>query len=392
MGEESEISDLSDPELSDRDAFEPGLLSASSMMKLTSNGGGPVLINKALAFTWSYMNNNHKKDSVEELVRSFTADEIQNAKSELWHACSSMKAIIGKRKQRRDSTERTKADDDAQDIVRAFQKLDAKKKVPIIMVDARDLYTLPSSTVKGKGIEERLDRLESMVREMQETMKMLLQSNIGSSPVMERLETLESTTSNMCGATTLLVQQLNESRKEMQKAPELAPIPSDQAFPPLPLASTGESGTGPVTSERAIRFNPGRPSMAEAVQRNSAPMAPSGSSTKIVPMERKKTRPLKGSGGTSTGLRGGRDTVQVQLTNVHSSIEQKDLENYVKDKHINVKSVTDISAPSGWDTKRFLITFAKEDAERVLSTDFWPDDVYFRQYIPAARRNFAVKL
>jgi len=49
---------------------------------------------------------------------------------------------------------------------------------------------------------------------------------------------------------------------------------------------------------------------------------------------------------------------------------------------VKVKAVTDESA-AGWDTKRFLVTFALNDLDRVMKEDFWPSGIYFKKFFPA---------
>ena len=90
---------------------------------------------------------------------------------------------------------------------------------------------------------------------------------------------------------------------------------------------------------------------------------------------------MMGTAAPSDTFVGGSDTFSVQITNVNSAVTEATVRDHLtmelnNDKAISIKDTT----TEGWPTKRFLITLPKEVKEKVLNSDFWPPQVYFRQY------------
>ena len=107
--------------------------------------------------------------------------------------------------------------------------------------------------------------------------------------------------------------------------------------------------------------------------------------TKVQP--RKRDRGKAGSGNSSEVLKSGPQTLQVQITNVNPSLGEDQIKDYLKakDDKVNVLDVTDESS-AGWSTKRFVVTFDIAHLEKVLSDEFWPEDIYYKRWYPARRK------
>ena len=79
----------------------------------------------------------------------------------------------------------------------------------------------------------------------------------------------------------------------------------------------------------------------------------------------------------------------VQLTNVHPDTDIAAIRDYIKDKDatldpIEVKDTSSV----GWQTKRFLVTFASVAEEKVLSSEFWPGKIYYKKWFaPRSRQS-----
>ena len=77
----------------------------------------------------------------------------------------------------------------------------------------------------------------------------------------------------------------------------------------------------------------------------------------------------------------GPESLHVQLTNVHRSVDIDTIRDYVKnqDKDIEIKEIKDTST-EGWETRRYLVTFNMDDQEKVLKGEFWPEKIYFKRW------------
>jgi hypothetical protein len=88
-------------------------------------------------------------------------------------------------------------------------------------------------------------------------------------------------------------------------------------------------------------------------------------------------------------LLGGSETICIQLTNVNPKVTEANINDHVTLQGIDVckVKVSDTST-DGWPTKRFQVTFPRDMTERVLSTDFWPPKVFFREFFAPKPRGY----
>ena len=362
---------------SDHDVFDLSSLSAAS--KGVSPNHAPVLVNEVLAFTWSYMHTSNMDATCQQLVRSFKESDIIRAKTTLWQFCSAHQSVIGNCKKRRDSTGRSGAMAHAVDIVQALHKLDSQKKVPTIVVDARELPSMPSCTVKSGELEERMSRLEDICHQMQQTLMKLCQRSPPCDLIDERLSSLEATTNRLQGTAAQMAQHVYQ-----EEFPNLlASHDSDAPFQPDSMTTIPKV----TVSSQNQPNGQGRVTMAHMASALSSTEKPFQETKVKKPPPPKKKRDKQGSGGACNGLLAGRDTFQVQLTNLHSSTTCSELKEFVQKKIKDKESfkVTDTSS-EGWETKRFLLTFAQKDYDTVVDEAFWPSRIYFRRYFPARGR------
>ena len=97
----------------------------------------------------------------------------------------------------------------------------------------------------------------------------------------------------------------------------------------------------------------------------------------------RKPRPqrIQGTADATGGLKAGPNTFKVQLTNVHSSVTENNLREYIKEKNqeITILNIEDKTS-EGWDTKRLIVTFDAEQQGRVMEPSFWPPNIFFRRW------------
>ena len=101
--------------------------------------------------------------------------------------------------------------------------------------------------------------------------------------------------------------------------------------------------------------------------------------------ERSKDKPKKGTAGLSNLLCSGPESVFIQLTNVKPTVKIEDIKRYIEEKsegNLKEVSIKDTSS-EGWPTKRILVEFKADDAEKVTGNDFWPGTIYFKRWYPA---------
>ena len=117
-----------------------------------------VLINRVLAFTWSLMQRDRSSDIARKLADVFCTEEIVGAKSALWRHCCGDKEILGKKKSRRDTADRTAHQAHAKDLVAAFNKLDADGSGWIDINDIRGVYVANKhpDVLAGKKTEDQI--------------------------------------------------------------------------------------------------------------------------------------------------------------------------------------------------------------------------------------------
>ena len=106
----------------------------------------------------------------------------------------------------------------------------------------------------------------------------------------------------------------------------------------------------------------------------------------LVENKRRKTNDnrQRRTAGTATNagrIMAGPESLHVQLTNVHRSVDIDTIRDYVKnqDKDIEIKEIKDTST-EGWETRRYLVTFNMDDQEKVLKGEFWPEKIYFKRW------------
>jgi len=277
--------------------------------------------------------------------------------------------VIGKRKKRRKTPERSEQVAHIRDLVKALQKLDAKDKAPDIAVRAVDLHTMPPLNDMPKddtceGLKQQLSLLEEMVKNMQASI--------------QRIE----------------MQQRNASvqAKDVAIAPKVASADDPPSLSKdLPRASCSLTKTPPRTLRLKHPDTQGHTvtQLSQPKMLTMADMATmlneANEGFKEVKKKRQppKRRDLKGSGGKSGDLRSGRPRFQVQITNVNPETHVDSLKKFLTNSLDGAApyNVEDTSS-KGFETKRFLVTFDQKHYDTVMEPMFWPPRIYFRQFHP----------
>jgi hypothetical protein len=312
------------------------------------------------------------------LYRSFKQKEIYNAKAELWAHCQNEQSIIGTKKKRINSIERSGAVADARDIISALQKLDLNDSMPRIALEATDVQGVSrlihprDASQESAGANDRVAHLERLCTSMCEAIAHLTKQ-------IEQLNEQNSHHANPCEWPPLVRSAANSTRGSTQRRYQnSALVPTTEAVldhtEPRPEEESGETslkqtGNIPETERRTHEVS------AEGPRRPK-------------PKFRRKKKSQRGSAEAGEGASklSGRDVFHISVTNINPSITPEDLVAHLveQDKEAVPIKAEDASL-EGWDTKRFSLTFSLKLHEKVMKSEFWPEGLYFREYFP--RRN-----
>ena len=109
-------------------------------------------------------------DTIKQAVMGhFTEIQISEAKDMLWTFCGTQ--IIGDKKSRKDSNFRSVKEAHVVDIINALYKLDNANKLPLIVINALSLATIPRShpeELNNISLCDSLNQLEARMTKMQE--------------------------------------------------------------------------------------------------------------------------------------------------------------------------------------------------------------------------------
>ena len=101
-------------------------------------------------------------------------------------------------------------------------------------------------------------------------------------------------------------------------------------------------------------------------------------------VRQRKREFVLGKGGSST-LKGAPRYSHLFVFRVEKNTEDKVVKEYIKGKGVAFHEVKCISnAESVY--KSYKVTILLKDKDRVLSADFWPDDIGCREFIPGRKR------
>lgn len=286
----------------------------------------------------------------------FSEDDIFDAKEALCKCVSAFDDVDIQREQSRrvNSNLRTAREATLDDIMSILHKLGSAKGKPTFLVD--DVSRIPATSPEAGGsLMVMMEEMASLKREVSELQHV-------TTNVHTELQKHDREITALKGTKHGTLPNHESSRREKSaESAAAAPLQTiwDEDFPSL---------NNPTA----------KPTMAEVLATTEG---------EFIEMKRKKKtrkpRPerIQGTADATGGLKAGPNTFKVQLTNVHSSVTENNLREYVKGKNqeITILNVEDKTS-EGWDTKRFIVTFDSEQQGKVMEPSFWPPNIFFRRW------------
>ena len=256
--------------------------------------------------------------------------------------------------ERRDGRNRSANEAHVDDILDAFGKLEVAGQLPSFAVLAEHLHFVPRARPEEIDVISLVDRV-SAVEESLAALKGAVR------PDDERPRTAQCSEPSMGGS-------LSANRRFSRPLDRRFSSVWDVEQQPRPRSSSRGSATAP-------KHVHGGPSMAEMAARNAdVPFQEVSYKKKNV-----RKRCQKGTAGNSESLKGGSDTFCVQITNVNPAVQADDITKFASNGGVGALKVEEATT-EGWPTKRFRVTFPQNAYDTVMNVEFWPSNVYFRQF------------
>ena len=316
-----------------------------------------VVLDPALTYIASALNTSTSQ-AVKAVCKEFYClEEILRAKDVLWEAADN--AIIGKMKNRRDSSRGDQMEKSVEDLISSITKLISVDSLPKFAVGPNELARIPKIAPHETLSINMCQRL----RQLEEEMGMVMVALSASSALGSRHHPLSSAKKpggqgDVSGPLNLLQHQK--------------------------LAETPQATTMDTPSTTSSQKDPKQMTMAAVASHLT-----DGDFTLVKRPKRKNKRAsrVKGKAENSEILRGGTTTFKLALTNVNAQVNADDIKKYVSQKAptVTVHTVEDKSSDA-WETKRYVITFDRSDFDQVNTADFWPANVYLREWRNAIPR------
>ena len=280
----------------------------------------------------------------------YTLEELLLAKDILWDVGD--EKILDKKISRRDSSKGNEVDKVLDDLLTGVNKLSAADQLPMFTVDARGLARIPKAAPHEALPISLCERVNALEEKLKKVMDALCASKHSSPQTQEYLDTGGAMGAPMMDMDTDVHMSTSQTN------------PKSKGLPQNPL----QAKSRPMSmADAASKLNDGDFTM--------------------VKKPRKRLPPAKGKASAHSDgstFKGGPLTFRLALTNVDPSADVKSISDYIKKSSNNSISpssgeVKDESS-DGWPTKRFIVTFKRSDYDAVMSPDFWPEGVFYRQW------------
>ena len=292
------------------------------------------------------------------LLAKFTASQVKDARAALWDKYPD---VLGEPPDRRDGKYRIANEAIVEDILEAFSKLEVAGCLPTFAVRSEQLHLVPRARPEEIDVFSLADRVNAL----EEALSVLK----GAVPP----NTAARWTS---GNSEVVPPPMSERSSSRLKTSGISSIWDDEQF-----TRPRSSSRGSVAAPKEVQ----KKTMAEVTAQNA--------DVQYTLVTKKKKKPKRGQQGTASdkgSLKGGSETFCVQLTNVNPVITETDIEKFVADSDIEQEIKVEDATTPGWPTKRFRVTFPRTVYDVVMKVEFWPANVYFKQFFKprgTVRRN-----
>ena len=327
------------------------------------------IVNGLLSYVSTYYDKASRQQLKLAVISFYGEADVNEAKTKLFDGTSDLELDI-ENVRRMSSQNRSAKEAEVDDILDVFAKLDTCPVKPHFYVE--DVTTLPpASPEAGSSLMSVMELLAKQQREMQQLQKSLIDIS----------KDVQRNTSDISNVSARL-----QPRQAYQDSYASA-VGSMHAYPAAgagarPKTKINNANT-PLQEYPPLRLTEKSDEVKLAESWKDITI-PSTEFTKVTRKPKRDSK-LKVKCGTAaadgTGLTAGPDNFQVQITNVNPNISVDDIKGYIakRSSDIAVKDIEDTSS-EGWMTKRYLLTFERECYTQVMSDDFWPERIYYKQW------------
>ena len=348
-----------------------------------------IVINGLLAYVSTYRLRASRLQLKMAIQNFYDETDMNEAKRMLCEAVTKVGIDPGNAASaRQNSQNRSAKEAAADDILDIFQKIDGKAEEDVIKFYVEDISKLPPAAPEAGGnmmtMFEAISKQASQLQQLQDSVAEMNKT------VMKNSEDIRGITSRNYARAT--VEGQNVAEWPSVGATAAGVRPTEQRPPGIPRknAPSRKMSTRDVSDEEKL---------AEAIKDIEVP---STSDDGFTVVQNKKKKPKEGltklrqrpKCGAASGGRtfAGPDVFHVQLTNVHASVDEDALKDFIngKDGGIELKEIKDASS-AGWDTKRFIVSFDIKNLETVLKEDFWPERIYYKRWYTPRGSNSQAK-
>lgn len=395
----------------------------TNIKQVYDNAGGPtalddtprglhkVIIEPVLSYIWFSMQSCTVDNIKIATVGHFCLDAVNAAKNVLWeHADNS---VIGEQLRRRATPTRSEKEAHVIDILDAFGKLDKANKVPLLAIDAFSLGVIPKhkpDEFTSIAVVDRLDKLEGIVKILQETTDKLACENL---VITEKIADEKISYADIAShgldsinlKTTMLrtdsmmphrpqssdgfskgrgrggwTSNAPRGRGNARFQSSTMLFPCTNVYNPL---STDQRASS--TDRLSTHSNARSESQASYYASESA--ADDGFRLPNAQLKRRTRRVIKGQANlsTSSGFKGAPEPQrELFIFRVHPETETDELREYIINNKFSVRDLECVSNPNA-KFKSFRLAVPASEFKNLFDEGLWPSGVRVRKYIPPRR-------
>lgn len=320
-----------------------------------------IIFDPVLAYIAAARNSGCHQNISIIVMDKFSPDQLITAKEALWKHDQDG-SLLGDMPKRMNSKKRVSIVANLEDIMEAFAKLDECSTLPSFAVMSEDLLRIPrvfAEDINIVSMADRIGRLEDSLRTLHGKAKQ------DSAPSSRR-----QSHRNANGGT-------EQKKPHGQHLPWSGRNDSRDRSSSSTRAATSTSG---VLDHARSSSQDARRTMSQIVAELA--MTDDEPFTDVRPNKSWRRRGKQGADSDDDAFLGDSDTFVVQVTNVNPAVTKETITAFLGKKRPNAvpdAKVEDAST-EGWSTKRFRITFPRDEKEEVMTPSFWPKRVYFREF------------
>lgn len=337
----------------------------------------PDIVNPVLTFGYVQLKFMAEDEVSSSLQRIFDAWEIRGAKTVLWDYFERVGGygakVIGERRNRIDSCNRTADLADCNDLVKALKALRAKDAAPQFAITMDDLEDLPP--VKPVYLyHPRISQQDSELSALQEELR-------------QTKEHMDCTVASLLNAHKKLSEEMELFRLQHTVERPERRAQRDSARPHAHVAHVAPDSHRDLQATATVAA-----SYADSLKRptrTEIPVAPDARDnfTVVTRRRRRHQKVVKGTAEASddTGFRGAPEVRSVFIGNVHKTANEDEVAKFLRQHKVDVIKIRTLSHPES-ALKSFKVTVIKDKAHVLLSSDFpWPLDIRVRRFMPVHR-------